>query len=321
MEATITDGSDIITNQGYDLGENFKSLFNLFNGRKLSTDKLAVLDYLVDEEILKKNLTESYPDADYVIFPYAHPYSALAINPEFPEIPPTHYSLLLCKVVEDQISDVIHLDSYEFPFFVDVLGGTMGRAPNPNIHKQIILKANDMDTQQTRPLQEANWEDMNAILYSLTTLKALTEIFRESPDSIHSVFSGTQIDEQAKDKLVARLLDKLHPYYLEKNGNQFQKAPDKVSKYHTDLRSALSKTIAAQDNNETVINKTQEEDQALLEISATLKKVQSALSKFKLNLEKMNQEYTLENATEPKSITAVNILIKKQTLLREDDHP
>ena len=237
---------DKIKNNGFDVRGHFKLLFaNLLAEKQQQHERIALIEQLIDEDTLGAQLHQEYPGKDYVLLFYAHePHSAaLHPDPQFRNDPRAHTSLLLCKVNEGKIEQVLNIDGYNYLNYADP-------SRNPHIKQRLVIQAQgSADREALTPLQKASWQNMNCVLYSFTFAEQILALFQQQPELMNNLFP-----EQATAKVSAENLFLLHEGILAGMSGKYVRAvgPHYIydqafnKEYNDRMREALATSYAMQ---------------------------------------------------------------------------
>lgn len=237
---------DKIKNTGFDVRGHFKLLFaNLLADKQQQHERVALVEQLIDENTLDVQLHQEYPGKDYVLLFYAHePHSpALHPDPQFRNDPRAHTSLLLGKVHEGKIAQLLNIDGYNHLNYADP-------SRSPYIKQRLVIQAQgSADREALTPLQRASWQNMNCVLYSFTFAKQILALFQQQPELMINLFP-----EQATEKVSAENLFLLHEGILAGMSDKYVRAvgPHYIydqafnKEYNKRMRETLATSYALQ---------------------------------------------------------------------------
>jgi hypothetical protein len=236
-----------ILNPQFCIREHFDLLFHSHLALRALPPRLGLVNQLVDERTLSLHLQQEYLGQDHVIMFYAHrPYS-LAKSPYFPDQERAHTSVLLCKVNNNKIDQILNIDGYQSLAYVDVLGERAGATRHPRIQQKLLIQALGPLSHIKTPLQRASWGNMNCVLYSLSFVERLLALFEKRPEWMGHLFPTDSVSNVSSDDLFLleeAILEGLIGTYVIKRGHDYVYDASLQMKHHAELREHLAKQYA-----------------------------------------------------------------------------
>ena len=242
-----------IKNSAFDVKDHFHDLFQQLLPETLMQGKnISVVDELINQDTLPEALSKKYEKTGYVLFLYAHkPHNPNIISHINNDKNPIHSSLLLCKVTEGTINQILNIDGYDYQPFMDILGRRPGAAPNPYIKNRLVIDAQSSFHSQKEPLQAPSWYNLNCLIYAFTFAQAILNTIDFSPEVIDNLFVGNSSEPSAVslDNLKAAIIQGVEGKYVKQvqtSGKiDFYRDSRAATIYHDSIRNQLAETLTA----------------------------------------------------------------------------
>ena len=245
---------DNIRNHAYDIKKHVALLFPRFLANSDLPQALDCPSLMTDEQTLPQYLDQDYPNQQYVLFLYAHKPHSIFNSPVYPREEKFHTSLLLCKVRDNRIAQVINIDAYDRVSYVDILGERPGAQPNPMIGDRMVIRAQP-DTQSPEfPLQRPDWYNMNCVIYALTLAQKIRAVFAKKSLVIEALFPENPREKAppaARAALQTALLEEMVGTYVREQDGRYFTDPVLHQQYHQVVRETLANDYALQQNTRT----------------------------------------------------------------------
>jgi hypothetical protein len=239
-----------IRNNCFDVKEYFNLLHTQMLPDNLENNLITAPNELIEEESLSSFLSKSYPDKKYVLLSYAHKPHSNLFSPYFPEAPRFHTSLLLCKIKENKIDQILNIDAYNFPGYVDILGERPGATPNPYIKNRLVIEAQpNIQSSSKSPLQTPSWGNLNCSIYALTFAQKILAIHAENPEILDNVFPEEKTLKPTKialETLEKEILKGMIGTYVTKQKNSFVMDNNARDRHHNATRETLAQNYELQ---------------------------------------------------------------------------
>jgi len=236
-----------IRNNAFDIKGHFKLLFDSTLAKKASPDKVQVVDSLVDENTLSAQLKIEYPGKDYVVMFYAHKPHSSDVSPVFPDEDRAHTSVLLCKVNNNKIEQILNVDGYNYTGYVDILGERPGATRNSLIQQRLVIQPIVASSGSKTPLQRASWRNMNCVLYSFTFVERIVELFNEQPNMMSNLFPADKTKKVTPESLFfleEGILEGLVGKYIKEANGNYVYDDSLKDQHHNRLRELLASQYA-----------------------------------------------------------------------------
>jgi hypothetical protein len=236
-----------IRTNAFDIKGHFKLLFDSTLANTEIPDKVQIVDSLVNENTLSAQLKKDYLGKDYVVMFYAHKPHSSEVSPEFPNEDRAHTSVLLCKVNNNKIEQILNVDGYNYTDYVDILGERPGATRNPDIQQRLVIQPMGPSSHNKTPLQRASWYNMNCVLYSLTFVEQIIDLFKGHPELMRSVFPANKTEKITPESLLLLekgILEGLVGKYVKKTGGDYVYDDDLKDQHHKNLRELLAEQYA-----------------------------------------------------------------------------
>lgn len=249
-----------IKNQGYSLRSYFPYLFSKIMGTNQQVEGICVESGLIydsafyddpefknsvtHKNILENALKKEYPQQKYVLLFYVHKPCDDTRHHIFKQ-PPTHTSLLLCKINQKgKVDDILNIDGYHNLWYLDILGEIKGHIKNPYIKRRLVLTPDDGEC-----LQEPSWKNINCPIYALTIAKIIINIFKNNSALLSAVFP-LHSREKASPETIAQLeraiFRGMAGTYVNEEDSRFVRNVAARNAYHTQLRESLADNVKEQ---------------------------------------------------------------------------
>ena len=237
-----------IKNSAFDIRGYFNHLFpQLLTPDLLAIDRFTVVNELLNETTLRDAVSRDYPNQDYVLFFYAHAPNPGNVSPYFPHELPAHTSLLLAKVSEGKIKQLLNIDGYHFTSYVDILGERSGATPNPLIRNRLVIGIRESDLSPTRkPLQAVSWRGMNCVFYAFAFVQRILRLFMTNPQLIADVFPANILERPSEPVLTALgdgILAGMEGKYVKRENGRLVLDNSARDAYHQLARGTLAETV------------------------------------------------------------------------------
>jgi len=225
----------------------FHDLFKqLMPEELLNMDRMTVVDAFITQETLPETLAKNYEKDGYVLLFYAHRTHTGLISPFNGDTNASHTSLLLCKVEDGKINQVLNIDGYHNLGYMDIIGERPGGTPNPHIKNRLIIDAPDVDNpKQRKPLQSASWNNLNCPLYAFAFVKAILKTFEVAPEVLDELFAGKSISQPALSDLKEMILQGVIGTYVKYESGACYRDSAAGMEFHDNVRETLAKTVQA----------------------------------------------------------------------------
>lgn len=248
-----------IENSRWSVKGYFPDLFTqLLPAELLQNERMTVIDELISDT-LPDVLSQRYDKDGYVLMFYAHKTHSNFISPYNHDTNAAHTSLLLCKVDNGKINQVLNIDGYNNPAYMDILGERPYAQPNPYIKNRLVIEAPDKQYSKEKPLQSASWENLNCPLYAFAFAKAILNAFTISPEVLDNLFVGNALSKPAMSNLKDMILQGVEGIYVKNTNGTMCRDAEAGRKFHKEVRETLAQTVQARFDQQQVENKTLQE--------------------------------------------------------------
>lgn len=223
----------------------FKDLFKQFlPSDLLQNERIIVIDDLITDT-LPEVLSNHYDHDGYVLMFYAHQAHTNLVSPFNDDTNPSHTSLLLCKVNDGTINQVLNIDGYQNLGFMDIIGERPGAKANPYIRHRLIIDAPDKPDSARRPLQSASWHNLNCPLYAFAFAKAILNAFSANQHVLDDLFIENGISQPALSNLKNKILQGVDGIYVNCINGHYYRNSEAATEFHANTRETLAQTVQA----------------------------------------------------------------------------
>ena len=223
----------------------FQDLFaQLLPAELLQNDRITVIDELISDT-LPDVLSKQYDQDGYVLMFYAHKTHSNFVSPYNHDTNAAHTSLLLCKVDNGKINQVLNIDGYHNLPYMDILGERQNAKPNPYIKNRLVIDAPDNPHSERKPLQSASWNNLNCPLYAFAFAKAILNAFTSSSTVLDNLFVGNTISPDALHDLKHEILKGVEKTYVNNSNGTLCRDAKAGEQFHKEVRETLAQTVQA----------------------------------------------------------------------------